>query len=57
MLQDSKKTAHNHVLLRIIEYFIESAVTDSENIQAGAFCLFVSNISWCSLEASIRDDL
>lgn len=35
MIQDSRKIAHNDVLLKIIGYFIESAVIDTENIWIG----------------------
>lgn len=32
MIQESRKIAHNHVLLKLIGYFTESAVIDTENI-------------------------
>lgn len=45
MIQESRKIAHNHVLLKIIGYFTESAVIDTENIWIGFGLGFFSNFA------------
>jgi len=46
MSQDSRKIAYNYVLLKIIGYFIQSAVLNTENRCFGVFFPILPDAGW-----------